>query len=77
MIDHRDVSDLSDCPFCGARPSLHPQGNDFTRSRKLTIKCTGCRIQLTHAAITHDFEWLRDHIKRDWNRRAASGDEHA
>lgn len=72
MFDHRDVADLMDCPFCGGRPSLHPVGNNFTKSRKLTVKCTGCRVQLTNAAIRNDFNWLRKITAEAWNRRAAA-----
>lgn len=63
--------ELLPCPFCGGEPKLRYIGNDRTPERKLEIKCSGCRMQLTHAARTHGFNWLEDLILRDWNRRAA------
>ncbi|WP_082054823.1 Lar family restriction alleviation protein [Cupriavidus basilensis] len=61
---------LEPCPFCGGEPELRPQGNNHTRSRKLTIKCKGCRFQLTNAAIRHGFDWLEKITIDAWNRRA-------
>ena len=66
---------LKPCPCCGGEPELRYQGNDFTRSRKLTVRCKSCRLELTHAAMRHDFAWLESHILADWNRRQPAGAE--
>jgi hypothetical protein len=62
---------LLPCAFCGGAPKLTYIGNARTPSRKVTVKCSGCRMQLTHAARVQDFAWLESHIARDWNRRPA------
>lgn len=62
---------LMPCPFCGGEATLRPQGNAYTKSRKITVKCKDCRVELTHAAIHYGFDWLAEKIERDWNRRAA------
>jgi hypothetical protein len=62
---------LMPCPFCGGEATLRPQGNAYTKSRKITVKCKDCRVKLTHAAIHYGFDWLAEKIERDWNRRAA------
>lgn len=64
------TSELLPCPFCGGDPKLRHIGNDRTAERKLEVKCSGCRMQLTHATRLHGFDWLEGLILRDWNRRA-------
>lgn len=63
---------LLPCPFCGSKPVMQFQGNAYTRSRELTIKCTNpkCRIQRTDGAIKHGHEFLDKIGVEAWNRRA-------
>ena len=56
-------------PFCGTEPSMHTVGNRHTKSRKVVIKCPGCRIQRTDAAIRNNFDWLFEVAAKNWNQR--------
>lgn len=62
---------LLPCPFCGGTPVMQFQGNAYTKSRKLTIKCTNskCRISRTDGAIKHGHEWLDEIGVAAWNTR--------
>lgn len=57
------------CPCCGADPVMHQKGSDWTRTRKVTIKCPECRLQRTDAALRHDMAWLIDVSTKAWNTR--------
>lgn len=61
--------ELLPCPFCNSEPKLRYIGNDRTKARKITVKCTGCRIEVTHAAIRNGFDFLEAAIKITWNSR--------
>jgi len=61
--------DLLPCPFCGGTPNVERLGNEYTKSRKITIKCPECRIQRTDAARVHGFDWLEDIAAKEWNMR--------
>lgn len=37
---------LLECPFCGGQPDIFHIGNDFTKTRKIKIKCNNCRIEI-------------------------------
>lgn len=67
------MKELLPCPFCGTNPIVETIGNDYTKSRKITIKCPSCRIQRTDAALRHGFEWLEEVAADQWNSRN-SGD---
>ena len=60
---------LFDCPFCGGRPELIHIGNEYTKSRKIEIKCGGCRVKRVNAARIHGFKWLEDVSAKQWNQR--------
>jgi Lar family restriction alleviation protein len=64
------TEELKPCPFCGDAPEMQHIGNAHTKSRKIVIKCNGCRIQRTDAAIRHDFNWLEKLAIEQWNKRA-------
>jgi hypothetical protein len=66
---------LKVCPFCGGKPDFRYVGNNYTRTRKITVECTSCRIQRTDAAITHGFNWLEEVAERRWNQRLSDVDE--
>ena len=48
------------CPFCGEMPHVMPKGNSYTKKRAVTVKCKGCRIERTDAALVQGFDWLYD-----------------
>ena len=57
------------CPFCGGEPELLHIGNDYRKNKKIKIKCSGCRVEITNAALSHDFIWLETISAEHWNRR--------
>lgn len=59
------------CPFCGCEPKITFIGNKATKSRKVTIKCTGshCRVERTDATLRHDAEWCAKTCIESWNTR--------
>lgn len=63
--------DLLICPFCGGKPIVKHIGNNFTKSRKVEIKCPDCRIKRVDAALNHDFDWLEKVAIEGWNQRIA------
>lgn len=68
------ILNLLCCPFCGTYPQVMHIGNEYTKSRKITIKCKSCRIQRTDAALTHGFEWLEGVAEKNWNQRPAAAE---
>jgi Lar family restriction alleviation protein len=63
------LGELFPCPFCGGEPRLIYKGNDHTKSRSVTIKCSCCRIERTDSAMRHDFNWLENVAIEHWNTR--------
>ena len=63
------ADELLPCPFCGGEPELKFVGNDYTKSRKATIKCKKCRAEITNAALKHDSKWCAMVSIEDWNKR--------
>jgi len=57
------------CPFCGGEPELTFIGNDYSKKRKVQIKCKGCRVTMINAGIRFDSEKLARLSIADWNRR--------
>jgi hypothetical protein len=62
-------AELLPCPFCGTDPEWRHQGNDHTKSRRLIVRCPGCRVELVNAALRNDFAWLERISAEQWNRR--------
>lgn len=60
---------LMSCPFCGGEPDLQHIGNDYTKKRKIKIKCKKCRCERTDAALRHGFDWLENVAIKNWNQR--------
>jgi len=65
------ADELLPCPFCGSDAKLLFIGNDYTKSRKVTVKCTkvDCRVQRTDAALAHNHEWVARVAIDGWNSR--------
>jgi hypothetical protein len=63
------ADELEPCPFCGSVPELNFIGNDYTKSRKVVVKCKKCRIQRTDAAIRFDHKWVALNAIKSWNTR--------
>ena len=63
--------ELLNCPFCGGEPEMLHKGNDYSKKREITVKCTNahCRIQRTDAALRHGFDWLENMAAEGWNKR--------
>ena len=57
------------CPFCGGEPELTFIGNDYSKSRKVEIKCKGCRVTLVNAGIRSGSEQLAKWSIEAWNKR--------
>ena len=58
------------CPFCGGKPELIIIGNNHTKKRSATVKCTKCRVQRTDRAMRFKMEWLIEAAIDQWNKRA-------
>lgn len=61
--------ELKPCPFCGGDAELIFIGNDYCKSRKVQIKCKGCRVTIINGAIRFTQEWLVDVSVKAWNKR--------
>ena len=44
-------------------------GNDYSRIRRVIIKCPGCRVQRSDAALRFGFDWLVPVAIKNWNER--------
>jgi len=60
---------LLPCPFCGGKPQLMFSGNDFTKSRSVTITCTKCFCKRTIASVHHSSHWAAELSIERWNER--------
>jgi len=61
---------LLPCPFCGSEPEILRKGNDHRPKRSITIRCKGCRVERTDAAIRHSMDWLERVATEQWNERS-------
>lgn len=57
------------CPCCGSEPILIFNGNNYTKSRSVTIKCQKCRLQRTDGVMRFDHEWCAKVSIEHWNHR--------
>lgn len=66
-----DYEELKHCPFCGHKPIIKWIGNDYTKSRKVTIKCSNhsCRCEITNAGIRYDHILVFKVSADAWNLR--------
>ena len=63
------TEELKPCPFCGCEPKMLIKGNCHTKKRSITIRCNGCRVERTDAALRYDMDWLKDVSIENWNAR--------
>lgn len=68
------ILDLKPCPFCGSDPEVKCIGNDHSRTRKISVKCSNkmCRAQRTDASLRDGFHWLEGVAEEGWNLRPES-----
>jgi len=57
------------CPFCGGEPQLNFIGNDYSKKRKVEIKCKKCRVTMVNAGIRAGSEQLAKWSIEAWNKR--------
>ena len=62
---------MKPCPFCGDKPQLETEGNDFTKKRQAKIVCDGCGAKIVVGAVHKTAEWCIDTVTRKWNCRIA------
>ncbi len=43
-------------------------GNEYTKSRKIEVKCPSCRIKRVDAAFKHGFDFLENAAMKNWNQ---------
>lgn len=60
------------CPFCGSEPKLTFIGNDYSKSRRVEIKCTGCRVTMANDGIRVGSEQLAKWSIEAWNKRTSN-----
>lgn len=60
---------LLPCPFCGAKPNITFVGNDYTKKRKVNVKCPKCRAERTDAGIRTNLNDLAVVAIKNWNER--------
>jgi len=59
------------CPFCGGEPQLTFIGNDYSKKRKVEIKCKKCRVTMVNAGIRSGSEQLAKLSIEAWNKRVS------
>ena len=59
------------CPFCGGEPKLTFIGNDYSKVRKVEIKCKQCRVSIMNAGIKSSSEQLAKYGIASWNSRVS------
>lgn len=64
-----ELPELLDCPFCGKKPVAYLKGNEYSKTRSITIKCPNCLIKRTTGAIRQPTEWLESKAIELWNNR--------
>lgn len=72
------IVELKLCPFCDGEPNVIFIGNPLTKSQKIQIKCTGCRVTRTDAILNgrgHDIHWLEAVAIKNWNQRPRTDED--
>lgn len=67
--NNHELDKLLPCPFCGGEPLLEFIGNDFTKNRKVEIKCQSCHIESVNATIRNNSKWVAEISINKWNKR--------
>lgn len=65
---------LLPCPFCGDSAVIETKGNNRTTSRSATVKCKGCRAQITNSGIRTSMEGVVKYSTDAWNKRVPAAD---
>ena len=62
---------LLSCPFCGGEAGLMFIGNDYTKTRKVEIKCSNinCRATIINAGRRKNSEQVTKWSIESWNKR--------
>jgi Lar family restriction alleviation protein len=68
-MEAKNPQGLLPCPFCGGSPEIIQQGNDFTKKRRITIRCSKCRVERSDAAMRNGIDWLEKAAIENWNQR--------
>lgn len=63
------TKELLPCPFCGGEADKIFKGNDYTKKRSVTIKCTKCFTEQRTGAIQNNLEWCDASAIKRWNQR--------
>jgi len=64
-----EADKLLPCPFCGGKPELTFIGNDYSKKRKVEIKCTSCHCTMVNAGIRTGSKQLSILSIEAWNKR--------
>lgn len=69
--DGFEADEMLPCPFCGSNPKITFIGNEFTKKRKVNIKCSNvdCMVERTDAAFRRGFKWCTETCIKSWNTR--------
>ncbi len=61
------------CPFCGSEADLLFYGNEYSKSRRVEIKCSNkeCRVSVVSAGIRSDSRQVAVWALSIWNKRVA------
>jgi hypothetical protein len=64
---------LRPCPFCFGEAAILFTGNDHTKKRTATARCThsDCRAEMTNATLRHNTEWVAKVTIEAWNKRSS------
>lgn len=60
---------LLPCPFCGNEPKVTFIGNEYSKTRKITISCKKCNAKIVNMAMKNGFTWLEKISVYKWNLR--------
>jgi hypothetical protein len=68
-MKQQTAQELLPCPFCGGIPTKIFIGNDFSKKRSVTIKCTKCFTKQVTGAIRNNHAWCEAMATIKWNER--------
>lgn len=65
------VEELLTCPFCGSDPKIKFIGNDYTKTRKVEIKCSNafCSATIIKGGIRANHKQVASWVIEIWNKR--------
>lgn len=71
LSNELEFDPMSPCPMCGANPRIWFIGNDYSKQRKVKIKCknTKCQVSISHRGLYTPSETLLMLVVSAWNRR--------